>query len=126
MGTISDALEKEFQENKAGIETVMKTHAEGRKRFLHYVDKMITGVEKTYTKSEFNNFWMEDIRGVGTQLPVIVATMPELKGELTVWRKFTEGTFQATDADTPETIRQKCAMLKVVTLKIKQKLDTAG
>jgi hypothetical protein len=126
MGTITDLLEKEYQENKQGIETSMKVHGENRKRLASYIDKVIAGVEKTYTKDQFNAFWSECIRGLGTALPQVVANQPELKGEYTVWKQFSADPFQATDQDTPETLKQKCQQVKVVVQKIKQKVEAAG
>jgi hypothetical protein len=127
MGTLSDLLEKEYQENKKGIETNLQVLAAGRQRFVGYVDKVIAGLGKTYTMDEFNTFWKEDLRGVGTGLPEAVKSIPDLGSEYAAWKQtITVGTFQATAQDTPETIAKKLTIIKVIILRIKDKLNKAG
>lgn len=118
--SISSVVKKDYEDNLKGIEAKEKMMAGLAKKLQKYCVAIAKGVNGgVKTKEDFNGkFWSENIRGVGTTLPVLAKDLG-LEKEHKIWRAFaSEGFKPKTDEDVPGQLKKIKTVLKNIVAKL--------
>jgi len=117
--TIGGQIMQDYKDNLKGIATREKVMGDNTKRLKGYLASVARGIKTIKTKSEFQDFWSEDIRGVGTALPLVSKDLGIL-AEHKQWRVFASQDFiPETDEDVEAQLKKVVPTLKKIAAAVK-------
>lgn len=116
-GTIGDELDKERKECDASIDKIADEYSKMNDKFRTYVNGFEAAC-KGKTLKEYGALWKENIRGVGTLLPVIAKQREEFVKEWTIWKNFSN---VLKEPATEEEMQKQLQMLIKVAASLKPK-----
>ncbi|MDT8345206.1 MAG: hypothetical protein RQ752_12350 [Thermohalobaculum sp.] len=110
-------------EHKVAIEANAKARKvveDATKKLKPYLVAVAKGMKTVSTKDDFERpFWSNDIRGVGTVLPLVAKSLG-LETELKEWRKIASQPFlPADDSEVPEKMKEIAPVLKKIAAAVK-------
>ena len=87
MGTISAALDKEKKETEDAQAILLAEWKKNYVRLLHAA-KGFEAAVKNVTLETYQGIWSQQIRMIGTTLPMLAKDHPEFKAEYDIWKQF--------------------------------------
>jgi hypothetical protein len=118
--SISTVVKKDYEDNLKGIEASEKVMAGLSNKLKRYCVAVAKELNSITTKKEFDGkFWSENIRGIGTTLPVLAKDLGLAK-EHKIWRVFaSEGFKPGSDEEVAAKLNQIKPVLKKIIAKLK-------
>jgi len=119
--SVGSAIKKDFDDNVKGIEKREEIMAGLSNKLKKYCGEIVKGLKGgVKTKEDFNGkFWSENIRGVGTTLPVLAPDLG-LVAEHKQWREFaSEGFKPKTDEEVADRLKKMLPVTKNIIAKLK-------
>ncbi|NOR62986.1 MAG: hypothetical protein GQ535_10910 [Rhodobacteraceae bacterium] len=107
-------IAKEYKENLKGLKVKEKIYADSIKRLHATLAKIVKASKTVTTTSEYAALWSEEVRGVGTIMPLI-SKQKDLIPEHKAWRVFSSQGFQPkTDEEIPEKFAAMMPVMKKI------------
>lgn len=118
--SISTMIKKDYEDNLKGIADKEKIMAGLSNKLKSYCVAVAKGLKTVKTKEDFNGkFWIENIRGIGTTMPVLASDLG-LDKEHKLWRTFaSEGFKPNSDEEVAGKLKQMTPVLKSIIGKLK-------
>ena len=115
--TISDELDKERKECDESIDKIADEYKKLNNKFRFYIDGFENAC-KGKTLNDYPALWKENIRGVGTILPIVAKEHDEFSKEWTIWKNFSNSEKKP---ETEEAMQKQLTMLIKVAASLKPK-----
>ncbi|HIP22036.1 MAG TPA: hypothetical protein EYG79_00325 [Rhodobacteraceae bacterium] len=107
-------LAKEYKENLKVLKVKEKIYADSIKRLHATLAKIVKASKSVTTTQEYASLWSEEIRGVGTIMPLI-SKQKDLIPEHKAWRVFSSQGYQPkTDEEIPEKFAAMMPVMKKI------------
>jgi len=124
LGTISDLIMKDYQDYKADMEKARIARLNGAKTAIGYLASTIkigsTGAIKTV--SDYENYWSEHVRGIGTGLAILVVDYPGLAPLINQAKKqWSQDNKPKNDGEVPKAVAGTLELAKGMAAAIKGK-----